>query len=283
MGKPGPKRIEHQLINGVEYKYCGKCFNWKPVTEFNSNNTKWDKLHSPCKSCTNIDSKQWHKNNQEHHREYLKQWHENHPEYLKQWRENHPNNVYFISIKHSYGITREEWVNLYQSLDGKCAICGNPFKNQRDCHTDHNHTTGQIRQLLCSNCNKLIGRVYEDVSILASMINYLKAGTYDYTYFDKISATANGKLITRNICISQEWACAVCGKSLIDTRVCLDHDNKLIENNIRGCLCNNCNLALGFCHDDIEIIRSAISYLNHWELQYYLDEAIQDKNVLLTH
>jgi hypothetical protein len=39
---------------------------------------------------------------------------------------------------------------------------------------DHNHETGEVRELLCGDCNTAIGMAKEDPEILQAMISYLK-------------------------------------------------------------------------------------------------------------
>tara|TARA_R110002126_G_scaffold20867_3_gene76355 strand:- start:9 stop:461 length:453 start_codon:yes stop_codon:yes gene_type:complete len=34
-----------------------------------------------------------------------------------------------------------------------CEICDIEYKNSRDRHLDHNHETGEIRNIVCQNCN----------------------------------------------------------------------------------------------------------------------------------
>jgi len=51
--------------------------------------------------------------------------------------------------------------------------CSNNFESEKDCHGDHNHTSGKVRGLLCSNCNILLGLVKEDVKVLAKAVAYL--------------------------------------------------------------------------------------------------------------
>ena len=46
-----------------------------------------------------------------------------------------------------------------------CRICG---------AVDHNHTTGQVRELLCENCNRGLGIFKDDPNLLHSAINYLQ-------------------------------------------------------------------------------------------------------------
>lgn len=44
----------------------------------------------------------------------------------------------------------------------KCGICGIPLQaiNPKDWCLDHDHNTGQIRDVLCRNCNGIEGKVY---------------------------------------------------------------------------------------------------------------------------
>ena len=65
-----------------------------------------------------------------------------------------------------------------------CAICGEPEKSPsnwsgepRKLSVDHNHATGQIRDLLCWRCNSTIGKVKEDRALLLKMIAYLDKHT----------------------------------------------------------------------------------------------------------
>jgi MinD superfamily P-loop ATPase len=55
-----------------------------------------------------------------------------------------------------------------------CAICKQPCKTDRELAVDHNHKTGQIRDLLCHSCNVVLGLVNENEDILINMIDYLK-------------------------------------------------------------------------------------------------------------
>ena len=63
-----------------------------------------------------------------------------------------------------------------------CAICDSKFKevirkdNKKDSGycIDHKHLTGEVRALLCGNCNKAIGLLKESITNLENAINYLK-------------------------------------------------------------------------------------------------------------
>lgn len=70
-----------------------------------------------------------------------------------------------------YGITHDQWLALYDAQDGKCAICGKNPKRILD--TDHDHSSGVVRGLLCGHCNKGISMFHDDVELLKSAICYL--------------------------------------------------------------------------------------------------------------
>ena len=55
-----------------------------------------------------------------------------------------------------YGITENQYETLLKSQRGLCAICGEPPRTKR-LHVDHDHATGQVRELLCTPCNTLAG------------------------------------------------------------------------------------------------------------------------------
>jgi len=73
-----------------------------------------------------------------------------------------------------YGITYEQFVEMYYKQDKKCAICNKEIDiNSRFTHIDHCHKTGKVRGLLCHQCNAGIGFLNDDINILANAIKYL--------------------------------------------------------------------------------------------------------------
>ncbi|KKN36747.1 hypothetical protein LCGC14_0770530 [marine sediment metagenome] len=78
----------------------------------------------------------------------------------------------------TYGIRIEEYEELLQSQNNKCAICGILVKRGRrkkNFAVDHNHETGEVRGLLCEDCNRGIGLLREDIGILQKAIKYLES------------------------------------------------------------------------------------------------------------
>ena len=56
-----------------------------------------------------------------------------------------------------YGLSLEEVEKLLQQQNSLCAICNQPPVGQRKLCVDHCHTTGQVRGLLCLQCNTTLG------------------------------------------------------------------------------------------------------------------------------
>jgi hypothetical protein len=83
-------------------------------------------------------------------------------------------NMLKSNLKLKYGITIEEYDNMYVKQNGKCAICGiseTEFKIKFA--VDHDHKTKLVRGLLCKNCNFILGHANDNITILQNAINYL--------------------------------------------------------------------------------------------------------------
>lgn len=79
------------------------------------------------------------------------------------------------------GASQEYYDRKLAEQDGKCAMCGrrdNPGRGtQEDGYfcIDHNHKTGELRGLLCTACNLVIGNAQDDPEVLKAGIAYLAA------------------------------------------------------------------------------------------------------------
>jgi len=85
---------------------------------------------------------------------------------------------YRIRLKGRYGITSAEYDQMLKEQNGKCAICGSGKDENRGnfLSVDHCHKTGIVRGLLCNMCNRGIGMLQDDVSIVTKAAEYLKKG-----------------------------------------------------------------------------------------------------------
>jgi len=74
-----------------------------------------------------------------------------------------------------YGITLEEYNQMFAEQDGCCKICKrhqSEFKGRLN--IDHCHSTGRVRSLLCNQCNQALGLVRENKEVVKNMLEYLK-------------------------------------------------------------------------------------------------------------
>lgn len=97
---------------------------------------------------------------------------------MKKWHSTRPESRIRAQLKRKFGLTLEEWNEMFNAQGGCCAICGkHQSRQQRRMAVDHNHETGQIRALLCQNCNHGLGHFYENVASLSNAISYLQKHT----------------------------------------------------------------------------------------------------------
>lgn len=84
--------------------------------------------------------------------------------------------------RRNYKISLEGYLELAEKQNFVCAICGKENFRMRDTHSgclvvDHDHRTGNVRGLLCHNCNRALGLLQDNVDNLISAINYLGSVT----------------------------------------------------------------------------------------------------------
>lgn len=139
---------------------CSKCKDQKSVEFFKKDNRKSTGRSSWCRECDNY----WHRERRKRRS----------PEELE--RDRLKNRQY--SREYIYGITPSDYVKMWEAQNGICAIC--KLAETRiikgtlsSLSIDHNHTTGQIRGLLCDSCNKIIGLLKESPELCLAMSNYI--------------------------------------------------------------------------------------------------------------
>jgi hypothetical protein len=69
-----------------------------------------------------------------------------------------------------YGITPDDFDVLLLCQNNVCAICSSRRKTM--C-VDHDHSTGEVRGVLCRSCNVALGQMEDNVAWLARAIEYL--------------------------------------------------------------------------------------------------------------
>lgn len=154
---------------------CGSCYNNQittgalekiqsgvcPMCEKESRAiSKSGNMASYCQTCLRRSDRKWKSDNPE-------RWAQH------QWK---------AKLKHKFGITPDIYQKMWDTQQGKCAICYcellKPLST-KGCEAnkaclDHNHTTNKVRAILCSLCNAAIGKMKDSPSILRSAADYLE-------------------------------------------------------------------------------------------------------------
>jgi hypothetical protein len=141
--------------------------------------------------------RKWREENRSHRNAYCKAWRENNKEKVvesskksnkknkekckeraRRYAKSEACKIYRKTKKpylSRYGITLSDYNKMFEQQEGKCIGC---TRHQSELESslcvDHCHVTGKVRGLLCTDCNKALGLVRDNTSILKRLINYLE-------------------------------------------------------------------------------------------------------------
>jgi len=99
--------------------------------------------------------------------------------YLRAYRRASPVIEKARNLRAKFDLSLEDYDQMLEAQGGVCAICKDPETHKRNgklkaLAVDHNHSTGKIRGLLCSDCNTGIGKLKDDHKVLLAAAEYLK-------------------------------------------------------------------------------------------------------------
>lgn len=117
--------------------------------------------------------------NPEDRKAQAKAYYENNREKInakhKAYYKNNKDKVRNKDLKRNFGIGLHEYNLMLTEQKGKCACCGiHQNELTRNLAVEHDHDTGLIRGLLCSNCNTGIGLLGDNIEGLMKAFNYLE-------------------------------------------------------------------------------------------------------------
>lgn len=143
-----PTCVDCEALHARSEKQCTKCWTVKPFASFHKRPDRKLGLGAACKECRAAYSRTLNA----------------HPDKRARNQAN--------KLQYRYGTTPAEYVAMRDAQQGCCAIC----ETQADdtLHVDHCHESGRIRQLLCRQCNALLGNCRDNPAILHRALNYLE-------------------------------------------------------------------------------------------------------------
>ena len=137
----------------MEIKTCSQCGETKSIDLFDPNRGR-------CKPCRRA--------------------------YQRTYRANTPGYHRKNNLRQRYGLSYDDFQSILHAQNYCCAICeveishGLEYRTNRSVAVDHNHDTGEVRGILCSKCNLMLGHARESTEILYKSIVYLsERGTYE--------------------------------------------------------------------------------------------------------
>lgn len=141
----------------MDSKKCSTCKEVKPVSDFHKCKANKDGLQTSCKVCKNRAARKWQQDNPERHRAI--------------WQKSYAKKSVEQRRAERYGISVEE----LQALINRevCDICGK--KPERRLVIDHCHREGNVRGVLCDQCNTALGLLDDDVERMRKAIEYINA------------------------------------------------------------------------------------------------------------
>lgn len=74
-------------------------------------------------------------------------------------------------FRQKYGIGLHQYQTILEEQNGVCYICEE--KDFRNLAVDHDHSTGRVRRLLCTNCNTGLGKFKDDPNLLKRAAEYV--------------------------------------------------------------------------------------------------------------
>jgi hypothetical protein len=92
--------------------------------------------------------------------------------YAREYQRKHPEKTKVKHLKQRYGIDFSElkYNEMCILQQNKCAICE---KEVDKLSIDHDHIRGNVRALLCSNCNHGLGNFKDDPLIMIKAVEYI--------------------------------------------------------------------------------------------------------------
>jgi Recombination endonuclease VII len=141
-------------IGADYYKICSCCRDLLHLDLFTKSKNKPLGLSVLCRKCTREKSKELYWKKGGYNRTY------------EQNKSHH--------LKKSYGITLDQYEEMKEEQHGLCAICSAELREGKGgAALDHNHSTGGIRGILCSPCNKGLGHFRDRTELLIKASIYL--------------------------------------------------------------------------------------------------------------
>jgi hypothetical protein len=136
-------------------KWCPDCGNFRAVAEFPRNRGTRDGLAAYCKPHQNART-------------------------YKSRQQLHGGSRHYHLVRR-YGITAQQVNDMIEVQLGRCLICQRPLGDNPQ--VDHDHDSGDVRGILCFNCNGGLGQFGDDRERLSRAMDYLDGVLHGRSFY----------------------------------------------------------------------------------------------------
>jgi hypothetical protein len=154
-------------------KFCSKCADVRPLTDFPKNRSTRSGYGSYCKPCHNETTR-------------------------KNIQKNYGTTRHYHLMRR-YGIGAAEVEQLLGAQGWICPICTTSL-TLKTAHVDHDHATGLARGIVCFSCNGGLGQFRDNPQVLRRAASYVECSrpitTRDDDYFQALRAVVDGKPVS---------------------------------------------------------------------------------------
>jgi len=172
MGKSSDKKFRYKRPK-TEYTNCMKC--GEELTNMNWSESQQKYKRFICMPCWTKRQKVYAaKLTLEQKLAARNKYNEQRRNWTPERKEKNRQRCYNNWLRKKYGISLSDFNAMFIAQEGKCSIC-KTIKNikGKELHVDHCHISGQVRALLCAQCNMMLGLAKDSTNILNNAIEYI--------------------------------------------------------------------------------------------------------------
>jgi hypothetical protein len=186
------------------------------------------------------------------------------------------------ALLRKYKIRLADCLRLSEAQNDCCRICKQHKSKaplQQLC-VDHDHKTGQVRGLLCRHCNNGLAKFDDNVFSIFNAIGYLLrpcpviispvqqvkyvSGTQEFFRNSHLKSVFGITIQQYEwLAKSQDYLCPICWTNIkkVDGKKYMPVDHCHKTQNIRGILCQKCNIGIGCFKENVSSLQAATEYL----------------------
>lgn len=159
--------------------FCPRCEESKARDEFTTDRRRKAGIKVWCKACCRVAQKAWRENNPDAARKIDERYRtsEHGAAHRAEQRKAYAPVQREAKLRNAYGMTAADYDLMVAVQANRCAGCTREALPDQPLQVDHNHTTGEVRGLLCGSCNRAVGLLGDNAETLLRLADYLEGAS----------------------------------------------------------------------------------------------------------